>query len=106
MSKLAVIKTGGKEYLVGEGTILKIEKIEGKAGDKTSFSQILLLADGEGKEVEIGKPTLAKAKVEAEILEQGRGDKVSVIKYKPKVRYRKKVGHRQLFTKIKIIKIG
>jgi large subunit ribosomal protein L21 len=101
----AVIKTGGKQYRVKEGEILKIEKVAGAAGDKIDF-EVLLLSDEEGKDVKVGKPLIAGAKVAAEILEQGRARKVNIIKYKPKVRYRRKAGHRQMYTKVKIGKIG
>lgn len=105
MPKLAVIKTGGKQYLVRECDTLKIEKIDGKVGGKVKFDQVLLLTDEGGKEVKIGKPLVSGAKVEGKILEQGRDKKLLVIKYKRKVRYQKKQGHRQLFTKVKIEKI-
>ncbi len=101
----AVIKTGGKQYKVKEGQILKIEKITGRVGDKIEF-EVLLLADEDGKNVKVGKPLVEGAKVVAEILEQGRARKINIIKYKPKVRYRRKAGHRQLYTKVKIGKIG
>ena len=101
----AVIKTGGKQYLVREGQILKVEKLEKEAGDTIEFDA-MLIADAEGNDVKVGTPTVSGAKVSAEVLEQGRGKKVSVIKYKPKVRYRRNVGHRQPFTAIKITKIA
>ncbi len=101
---IAVIKTGGKQYKVKEGEILKIEKIAGNAGDKIEF-EVLLTSDEEGKDVKVGKPTVAGAKVTGEILEQGRARKVDVIKYKPKVRYRRKAGHRQMYTKVKVASI-
>lgn len=101
--KLAVIKTGGKQYLVKEGQLLKIEKIEPKKGNIIKFDSVLLRIDGE--KVEVGKPFLKDAKVEAEIIEQGKAKKVTVIKYKAKVRYKRKRGHRQPFSKVKIIKI-
>ncbi|MBU1146652.1 50S ribosomal protein L21 [Patescibacteria group bacterium] len=100
----AVIKTGGKQYKVKEGEILKIEKIAGAAGDKIDF-EVLLLADEDGKDVKVGKPIVAGAKVGAEILEQGRARKVNIIKYKPKVRYRRKAGHRQMYTKVKVTSV-
>ncbi|MBL7141761.1 50S ribosomal protein L21 [Patescibacteria group bacterium] len=105
MDSLTVIKTGGKQYLVKLGDILRIEKIEGKAGKKVSFKDVLLFFDSKKKKVEIGKPNL-KIKVEAEILAQEKGPKIKIIKYKPKTRYRRKRGHRQLYTKVKIIKVG
>jgi len=101
----AVIKTGGKQYKVKEGEILKIEKVAGAAGDKIDF-EVLLLADEDGKDVKIGKPIVSGVKVGAEILEQGRARKVNVIKYKPKVRYRRKAGHRQMYTKVKVGKLA
>ncbi len=104
MEKIAVIKTGGKQYLVQEGDILSIEKIDGQVGDKISIKDILLFTDFKQKKTAIGQPIL-KIDVEAEIISQFKGDKISVVKYKPKTRYYKKQGHRQLHTKIKIIKI-
>ncbi len=101
----AVIQTGGKQYLVQEGQILRIEKLAGEKGAKINFDKILLLAQEDGSNVELGKPYLAKI-VEAEVLEQGRADKVKVIKFKRKVRYARHAGHRQAYTKIKITKIA
>ena len=103
---LAVIRTGGKQYLVKEGDILTVEKIDGKAQDEVVFSDILLATDDSGNETMVGTPVLSNIKVSAKILEQGRGEKIMVIKYKPKVRYRKKKGHHQLFTKVQITKIA
>src|SRR3989338_5800568 len=98
---LAVIQTGGKQYIVKEGTTFNVEKLAGNAGDKLAFDRVLLVGD-EGGEVKVGTPTVAGAKVEATILEQAREPKVTVIKYKRKVRYKRKVGHRQHFTKVRI----
>jgi len=103
MSKIAVIKTGGKQYKVSEKDAIKIEKILGKAGDKVLFDQVLMIADGDN--VEVGKPFLEGNKVEGKILEQGRAKKVLVVKYKPKTRYKKRVGHRQSFTKVEVTQI-
>ncbi len=98
----AVIKTGGKQYLVKEGQELKVEKLELNAGDALSFDALMVAGD----DVKIGAPTVAGAKVSATVVEQGRAEKISVMKYKAKVRYRRNVGHRQPFTKIKIEKIS
>lgn len=98
----AVIKTGGKQYLVRQGEVLLVEKLELDPGAKLEFDA-LLVADEEGNEVKVGKPNVGQ--VEATVVEHGRAKKVSVVKYKPKVRYRRNVGHRQPFTKIKIEKI-
>ena len=105
--KLAVIKTGGKQYLAYEGDIIKIEKILDKSISETGkviFEDILLVADGE--KVSIGNPNLDKVKVEGELVEEGRNKKVVVIKYKSKSNYHKNRGHRQPFFKVKITKIG
>jgi len=101
----AIIKTGGKQYLVKEGDVLTVEKLVANKGGKFYFDQVLLTGDEKGENVKIGQPTVAGAKVEAEILDQFRDKKVSVIKFKSKVRYHRNVGHRQPKTKIKITKI-
>ena len=100
---LAVIKTGGKQYDVREGDKIEIEKLEGKAGDKLVFDEVLLVDDE--KEIKIGDTVVKGAKVEGKILEQKRDDKVTVIKQKPKKRYFKKQGHRQHLTVVEITKI-
>jgi large subunit ribosomal protein L21 len=100
---LAVIKTGGKQYLVKPGDKLKIEKLDKKAGEEVIFSDVLLVE--KNKKVEIGTPIVKEAKVEAKILSQGKGDKVIVFKYKAKKRYSRKIGHRQPFTEIEIVGI-
>jgi len=105
MGKIAVIKTGGKQYKVKEKDTLKIEKVLGENGNKVSFDEVLLIADEKGKDVNIGAPKVKGAKVEATILEQGRARKISVIKYKRKTRYRRNLGHRQVFTKVEVNKI-
>ena len=99
----AVIKTGGKQYIVVEGQKLKVEKLDAKEGAKIVFDEVLLVVDGD--KVEIGAPLVNGAKVEAEFLGQGREKKKIVFKYHAKARYRKKKGHRQHFTEIEIIKI-
>lgn len=101
----AIIKTGGKQYKVKEKSILKIEKLEGEAGKAIEFGEVLAIFDDKGEKVELGAPML-KTEIPGKILKQGRGKKVTIIKYKPKVRYKKKQGHRQLFTEVEIGKIG
>jgi large subunit ribosomal protein L21 len=103
-NKIAVIKTGGKQYKVSVGKALKVEKIEGDEGKKIKF-ETLLISSTDAKEIEIGQPTLGE-KVEAKILEQGKSDKVMVVKFKNKTRYLRTKGHRQPFTKVEIVKIG
>ncbi|MCH8049256.1 50S ribosomal protein L21 [Patescibacteria group bacterium] len=101
----AVIKTGGKQYLVKEGQELRIEKLDREEGDKIEF-EALLVSDEEGKDVKVGRPAVSDAKVTASIVENGRSKKIAIIKFKSKSRYRRNVGHRQPFTKIKIEKIS
>ena len=103
MTKKAVIKTGGKQYLVAEGDKLTVEKLAGEAGDKVVFDQVMLLFDD--TKTDIGMPIVTGAKVEAEILKAGKGDKVVVFKMKAKKGYRVKKGHRQPLTEVKISKI-
>ena len=99
----AVIKTGGKQYLVRPGDKIKIEKIEGKEGEEVVFDKILLL-EKEG-DLKIGQPDISGAKVKAKIIQQGKGEKIIVFKYRPKKRYKKKKGHRQPFTLVEISSI-
>jgi large subunit ribosomal protein L21 len=104
--KIAVIKTGGKQYVVKEGDLLAIEKVDAKEGKSASFKDILLIADTDGKEVEIGTPTVKGKNVEATIEKQFRDKKISVMKFKAKSRYHKKKGHRQHQTMVKIGRIS
>ncbi len=101
---IAVIKTGGKQYLVKEGSTITIEKIEGlQKGDSVSFDSVLLTDSGTA--LSMGVSEVPGAKVEATVLEVGRAPKVIVVKYKAKSRYFKKNGHRQPFLKVKIVKV-
>jgi len=102
---IAIIKTGGKQYKVSEGTSLKVEKLAGEVGETLKFEEVLLVTDEQGEKIELGQPFVKGAVVEGKILEQGRADKVDVIKYRPKTRYRRKAGHRQMFTKVEITKV-
>jgi large subunit ribosomal protein L21 len=104
MSKLAVIKTGGKQYLVQENQELVVDYLPGDSKKKEIvFDKILLVIDGET--IHLGKPYLTKAKIMAEIIEQGRGEKIRVARFRAKSRYRKVRGFRQELTKVKILKI-
>ena len=100
--KFAIVETGGKQYQVAAGQKLRIEKLEVEAGSVLLLDKVLLTVDGE--DVKIGTPYLTDAKVEAKVLKQGKADKKIVFKYHSKTRYRKKKGHRQLFTEIEIVK--
>ena len=98
----AIIKTGGKQYKVSEGDIIKVEKIEAEAGDKIEFDQVLMVA---GDDVKVGSPVVGGAKVSAEVLDQKKDKKIVIFKFKAKKNYRKKKGHRQPYTLVKIEKI-
>jgi len=100
---LAVIKTGGKQYLVKPGDKIKIEKIDKKEGSEITFKEVLLVE--KNRKLEIGTPLVKGAKVIGKILSQGKGKKVIIFKYKAKTRYKKKAGHRQLYTEVEILKI-
>ena len=99
----AVIVSGGKQYKVSEGDVIRVEKLEVEEGAKVSFDQVLLINDGSLK---IGTPTVQGAKVSGTVLQNGKGKKVLVYRYKRKSGDHKKNGHRQLFTEVKIDKIG
>ncbi len=96
----AVIKTGGKQYKVEEGTVLQVEKLEQNEGDKIEFNDVLMYSDGET--VSLGSPLVENVKVNAEIIKQAKDKKVLVFKYKRRKGYRRMRGHRQNYTEIKI----
>jgi len=100
----AVVSSGGKQYRVQEGEILRLEKIEGEVGSPVSFDEVLMFSDGEN--VNIGQPALENISVKGTIVEQGKTKKIIVFKYKRRKRYRRKQGHRQLFTAVKIDSIA
>jgi large subunit ribosomal protein L21 len=99
----AVIQSGGKQYRVAEGETLRVEKLLASAGDKLTF-ETLLFTDDAGA-VSVGRPLVAGVKVEAEVLEQGLGEKIIIFKYKRRKAYRRKQGHRQPYTALKITAI-
>ena len=99
----AVIKTGGKQYRVAEGETQRVENLSATTGDKLSFSPLLFADDGGN--VQIGKPNVSGIQVEAEVLGQGLGEKLIIFKYKRRKSYRRKTGHRQPFTALKIVSI-
>jgi large subunit ribosomal protein L21 len=96
----AVIETGGKQYRVEVGTELEVERLEAEAGQSVTLGRVLLVADGD--RAEIGRPLVAEAQVSAEVVRQGRGEKLIVFKYRPKARRRVKKGHRQELTLLRI----
>ncbi len=99
----AIIATGGKQYKVAEGDIIKVEKLGVEAGQAVSFDQVLVVNNGQLK---VGNPTVAGASVSATVVEEGKNKKVIVYRYKRKSGYHKKNGHRQSYTKVKIEKIN
>ena len=96
----AVVSSGGKQYKVKEGDTLRFEKMSGEIGDKISFDKVLMFSDGEN--VNIGQPHIGNAAVTGHIVEQGKAKKIIVFKYKRRKRYRRKRGHRQQYTAVKI----
>ena len=103
MKIYAVIETGGKQYKVTPGQTIDVERLEVAEGRTVDLDRVLLVADGD--KVRVGTPTVDGAKVVATSQGEGKGKKIIVFKYKPKVRYRRKTGHRQLYTRLVIDKI-
>ena len=100
----AIIVTGGKQYTVAEGDILFVEKLGVEAEETVKFEQVLTILDGEN--TKIGAPVVEGAAVEAKVVKNGKGKKITVFKYKPKKNEKKKIGHRQPYTKVEITKIA
>ncbi|RCW49712.1 MULTISPECIES: 50S ribosomal protein L21 [unclassified Halanaerobium] len=96
----AIIKTGGKQYRVKEDQIIKVEKLPVEEGEIVEFDKVLAFSDDDG--FKAGTPFVDGASVKAKVIEQGKNKKIVVFKYKPKIRYRKKTGHRQPYTKVLI----
>src|SRR5690625_3152327 len=99
----AVVETGGKQYRVQEGDVLFVEKLDVEEGSTVDFDKVLVLSNDDG--LTVGKPLVEGAKVEGSVLEHGKNKKVIVFKYRDKKNYKRKQGHRQPYTKIKIEKI-
>ena len=99
----AIIKTGGKQYKVSEGDEIIIEKLGVEEGETVTFEEVFAVVDGE--EVKIGQPKVDGAKVTATVVKNGKGPKIRIFKYRHKTNYRRRMGHRQPFTKVKIEKI-
>ena len=100
----AVIETGGKQHRVIEGESIRVEKIEAETGSTIDFDRVLIV--GEGETVKVGTPVIEGAKVSAEVVQHGRGDKVTILKFKRRKHHMKRQGHRQWFTAIKITAIN
>lgn len=99
----AVVVTGGKQYKVAEGDVIFVEKIGAEEGTEISFDQVILVGDENG--VKVGTPVVEGAKVTAKVLKEGKGKKIYVMTYKPKKNEKRKLGHRQPYTKVEITKI-
>ncbi len=99
----AIIESGGKQYRVEPGAILALERLAGDVGSQVSLDRVLLVADGDN--VRIGQPTVAGARVTSEIVAHERGDKIDVFKFKKRKKYRRKTGHRQELTRVRIAEI-
>jgi large subunit ribosomal protein L21 len=102
--KYAIIKTGGKQYKVSEGDVLEVDRLKAEKDGKVIFDEVLLLVSDEG--MKVGKPFLPGGKVEAKVIDNIKGDKIRVSKFKSKVRYRKTMGFRASLSKVMIEKIG
>ena len=100
MADYAIVQTGGKQYRVQQGDTVRVETVSGDQGDTVELTDVLMVSlDGE---VSLGTPTVPGAKVSAEVVDQGRGKKIIVFKYKAKTRYRRKNGHRQPYSELKV----
>jgi len=100
----AVVETGGKQYKVQPDETLQVERLPAEVGATVELDRVLLVGDGDA--VEVGQPTVAGARVIAEVVAQEKGDKIIVFRYKRKVRYRRKTGHRQHLTRLRIKEIA
>ncbi len=100
----AVIRTGGKQYRVAEGDTVEVERLDAEPGKDIDLEEVLMITDGDV--VDVGTPLLDGAKVTARVLENGRGAKIRVVKFKRRKSYRKQMGHRQNFTRLEITKIN
>jgi large subunit ribosomal protein L21 len=103
-AKYAVVKTGGKQYRVAEGDTFRVEKLEAAAGSRIQLDQVLMIVDGTA--IRIGQPVLAGATVETEVVDADLAEKVQIFKYRRRHRYRRKAGHRQPYTELKVTRIA
>lgn len=99
----AIVETGGKQYRVEEGRAVRVEKLPVEKGEEVVFDRVLFFSDG--TETKVGRPFVEGCRVKGRVMQQGRGRKIVVFKYKPKKNYRRKKGHRQPFTEVLIKKI-
>ncbi|MBL4830600.1 MAG: 50S ribosomal protein L21 [Aliivibrio sp.] len=100
----AIFQSGGKQHRVSEGQTLRLEKLDAETGAAVDFDSVLMIADGE--EITVGAPLVAGAKITAEVVKHGRGDKVKIVKFRRRKHSRKQMGHRQWFTEVRITGIS
>ena len=100
---ISIFQTGGKQYIVSKGDKIQVEKLPGNAGETIKFDKVLFTSNG--SDANVGKPFISGATVEGKVLRQARGEKIHVLKYKAKSKYRRKQGHRQHFTEVEITKV-
>ena len=105
MGRYAVVKTGGKQYRVAEGELVDVERLGGDVGATVTLDQVLLVSGNDDREARIGTPVVEQAQVTAEIVDQGRAKKIIVFKKKRRKGYKRKQGHRQMQTTLKIVEI-
>ena len=96
----AVVATGGKQYRVAPGDVIRVEKLDVEAGETVELDEVLMVADGD--DVKVGAPRIEGGKVTAKVLEHGRGKKVTIVKFRRRKHHRKQMGHRQSFTELEI----
>ena len=100
----AVFESGGKQHRVAEGEVVRLERLDGQPGEQVVFDRVLMIADGD--DVAIGKPLIEGGQVAGEVVEQGRGRKITVIKFKRRKNYMRRKGHRQFYTDVRITAIS
>ncbi len=100
----AVVETGGKQYRMEPGRVVQVERIAGEVGDGVELERVLVVAHDDGR-VDVGRPVVSGTRVRCEIIDQGRDRKITVFKYKPKANYRRKQGHRQPYTRVRVLSI-
>lgn len=100
----AVVETGGAQFTVEEGSLIRIQKIDGASGDKVTLDKVLLISDGD--KAEVGRTYIERASVEAELVAQDKADKVMTFRYKRRTKSRRTIGHRQAYTELKITRIN
>lgn len=102
----AIIQIGGKQYIIKQGDVISVEKLGANDGEEFEIKEVLAIFEEKGENAQIGAPFVSGGSVKAKVIASGKGKKVTVVKFKPKVRYKRKRGHRQPFTKIQVISLS